>query len=556
LPVPSPASRSTQPSAGSLRRRWWGYQGIFFDEFASDSAWLREQGSVRLPPLEGLSAVQLEGAFRVHPAARGAEQGFPSLECRVNGRLTATVTATQPTDHAWSITLPLPASLRTEGAVISFRLRGVSGTNLLAWAGRVTGLAGWQRFRAQHKNRQLRLLRLTTPAGEAIYDFGNRHAPCSPTFARRQARLGLNIVGFLTADLGVGESARCMVRAADAAGLPAALIDLKLNVKNRRGDLTYAPRLQEDAPHPVSVFHLDPPASRDIEHHHGLGFRQGRYNIGYWAWELPQFPDAWMTYCECFDEIWCPSDFVREAIAMQSPVPVLTMPHAISFDRPTEDLPTLRARFRLPVDRLLYLFIYDLNSYSERKNPAAVVAAFRAAALDPAQATLVIKTHSAAGNEADFAALRAAVADLPNVIILAETLSRADLYRLEAACDVFVSLHRSEGFGLAVAECMYLGKPVIATDWSATAEFLTPANSCPVRADLIALERNIGPYGKGQTWADPDVAAAADAMRRLAGDPAWRARLGAAARHTITTRFAPEVVGSRYRRRLEAIAMR
>ena len=484
------------------------------------------------------------------------EQGFPTLECRVAGRWAATVQPTSRGDHTWSVRLPLPASIRTEGAQVAFRLRGVGRTNVLAWAGRVTGFKGWQRFRAQNKNRQLRLLRLTTPTGEAIYDFGNRHAPCSPTFARKQAKLGLNIVGFLTADLGVGESARCMVRAADAAALPTALVDLKLNVKNRRGDLTYAPRLQEDAPHPVSVFHLDPPASRDIEHHHGLNFRRGRYNIGYWAWELPQFPDAWMTYCECFDEIWCPSDFVREAIAMQSPVPVLTMPHAIAFARPTEDQATLRDRFQLPRDRLLYLFLYDLNSYSERKNPAAVVAAFRAAALDSAQATLVIKTHNSAGNEADLAALRATVADLPNVIVLAETLSRADLYRLEAACDVFVSLHRSEGFGLAIAEAMYLGKPVISTDWSAPAEFVNATNGCPVRARLITLDRNIGPYGKGQTWADPEIEHAAAEMRRLARDAALRHRLGAAARSTIEERFAPAAIGARYRRRLEAIAMR
>jgi glycosyltransferase involved in cell wall biosynthesis len=539
-------------------RRWWGYQGIFFDEFASDSAWIRETGTVRLPPLDDLPRVILEGEFRPHPSARGAEAKYPSLDCSVDGRLVGTVPPPprDATTRTWRIELPLPPTTKDRGAVLSLRLRGVAFTNLLAWAGRITGFAGWQRFRAQNKNRQLRIRRLTTATGEVIYDFGNRHSPCSPTFARKRAKIGLNVVGFLTADLGVGESARCMVRAADADGLPTALVDLKLNVKNRRGDLTYESRLQENASHPVSVFHLDPPASRDIEYHHGRYFRASTYNVGYWAWELPEFPDAWLPYCEYFDEIWCPSDFVREAIAMQAPIPVLTMPHAIAFPRPAENAATLRARFGLPTNRLLYLFLYDLNSYSERKNPAAVVAAFRAAGLDPQQATLVIKTHSTAGNEADLAALRATVADLPSVVVISETLSRPDLYRLEAACDIFVSLHRSEGFGLAIAECMYLGKPVISTDWSATAEYVNVNNGCPVRAQLITLDRNIGPYARGQTWANPDIAHAAEWMRRLANDATLRAQLGAAARHTIETRFAPAGIGARYRRRLEAIALR
>src|ERR1019366_5203525 len=102
-------------------------------------------------------------------------------------------------------------------------------------------------------------------------------------------KLGLNIVAFLTAELGVGESARCMVRAADAAAIPTALVPLKLHCKNRLGDQTYAARLQEDNPHGVNVIHVDPPASRDVDHHHGKNFRAGKYNIGYFAWELPEF---------------------------------------------------------------------------------------------------------------------------------------------------------------------------------------------------------------------------------------------------------------------------
>ncbi len=525
------------------------YTGLYFDDFAADSAWIREQAGLRVPPCEGSTAVILRGEYRPHPDARGIESSAPGLTCHVNGVKAGQLRPARP--GPFELRLLLPADTGRHGALISLRLEGVGRTNTLAWLGRVTGLRGLQHFRRQIKNRQLRLTTLTTADGEVIFDFSLRLAPFSAAFARRHARLGLNVAGFLTADLGIGESARCMVRAADAAGIPAALITLKLPCKNRLGDPTYAPRLQETNPHPVNVVHLDPPASPDLDHYHGKKFRAGRYNIAYWAWELPEFPDAWLPHFAFFDEVWCPSEFVRAAIAAKSPLPVITMPHAIAFAPPAGDG---RACFGLPADKFLFLSLYDLNSYSERKNPRATIEAFRQSGLGEAGAALVIKVQNIAGNEADFARLQAALRDLPGAILLTETLSRADVYLLESACDCFVSLHRSEGFGLAVAECMALGKPVISTNWSATAEFVTARTGCPVDCLLTTLTQSHGPYSKGQVWAEPDLAHAASWMQRLAADRALGTSLGQAARLAVAAQFSPAVIGARYRSRLESIA--
>ncbi|MBI4626340.1 MAG: glycosyltransferase family 4 protein [Verrucomicrobia bacterium] len=543
------SAHRTPPAGGTFSRRFTGYTGLFFDEFAADSAWIRDTGTVRLPPHGGMRGLVLRGEFRPHPAARGLETTAPGLRVLVNGRPAGEL-APRPAGP-WEMSVGLPDA---ESVGLSLQLTGIGLTNLFAFLGRVTGIGPWQRFRAQNKNRQLRVTTIATPEGEVIFDFSRRDAPFSPDYARRHAQLGLNIVGFLTADLGIGESARCMVRAADAAGIPAALVPLKLNCKNRLGDPTYAARLQEDNPHHVNVVHLDPPGSRDLDHHHGKHFRAGKYNIAYFAWELPEFPDAWVPSFDYYDEIWCPSDFTAAALRLKAPVPVLTMPHAISFARPTDSTATLRARFGLAPDAFLFLTLFDFNSYAARKNPRAVFAAFRQSGLPGAGAALVVKVQNIAGNEADFAALQAGVRDLPGTVLLTETLPRADIYALEAACDCFVSLHRSEGFGLAVAESMYLGKPIIATDWSATAEFVNTANGCPVRATLATLEQNQGPYAKGSTWAEPDTVHAAEWMRRLCSDRALGAKLGAAAREAVETRFSPAVIGARYRRRLEAIA--
>ncbi len=525
------------------------YAGLYWDDVEANSAWLRNHATVRLPPLADVKGLIVRGLVLAHPEATGLETGAPGLRLAVNGAPAGELI--QPAPGAWELQVPIAAA---ESAVLALSLTGVSFTNLLAWTGRVTGLGACQRFRSQRKNRQLRVTTITTDTGEVIFDFSRRDAPCSIDYARRHASLGLNIVGFLTADLGVGESARCMVRAADAAGLPTALVPLKLHCRNRLGDLTYAARLQDENPHGINVIHLDPPASRDLDHHHGRAFRAGKYNIGYFAWELPEFPDAWMPSFDYYDEIWCPSDFTAAAVREKSPLPVLTMPHAIAFARPAETTAGLRARLGLPADPFLFLTLFDLNSYAERKNPRAAIAAFQASGLADRGAALVIKIQNRAANEADFAALQAAIREQSGIIMLTETLSRADLYALEAACDCLISLHRSEGFGLAVAECMYLGKPVIATDWSATAEFVTPENGCPVHAPLVTLDRNHGPYAKGATWADPDPAHAAEHMRTLFADRALAARLGAAARITVEERFSPAVIGARYRRRLQSIA--
>ena len=552
-----PTASRTPPYGGAFARRFTHYTGIFFDDYATDSAWIRETAQLRLPPLDGITRLTLRGDYRPHPAAHGLEKNSPTLSIFLNGSLVSSLSNFAP--GPWEISVPLPASAPTAGFTLTLRLGGTTLTNTLAWLARVSGLGPLQRFRAQNKNRALRLTLLTTSAtsadsAEVIYDFSRRHAPFRAEFARRHAHLGLNIAGFLTAELGLGESARCMVRAADAASIPAALVPLKLNCKNRLGDLTYTARLTEENPHDVNIIHVDPPASRDLDHHHGKNFRAGKYNIAYFAWELPEFPDDWVPSFDYYDEIWCPSDFARAAIAEKSPLPVLTFPHAITVTAPIEDTATLRARLGLPATPFLFLALFDLNSYAERKNPRAALAAFRDSGLPSASANLVVKVQNLAGNEADFARLQADAASIPGIHFITETLSRADIYALEAACEVFVSLHRSEGFGLAVAECMALGKPVISTDWSATAEFVNINNGCPVRAPLITLTSNHGPYAKGQTWADPDIAHAAAHMRALFADRALCARLGAAARTTITEKFSPAVIGARYRRRLEAIA--
>ena len=524
------------------------FTGIFQDDLPGDSCWIRETGVVLLPALTGVRNLVVAGEVLPAGEQDSTAAGPIGLALLIDGQMALQREELAP--GPFRLEVPWPAATVNSGHTLTLQLTGVGGSNLLAWLGRVTGLGPLQPWRKQARNRRLRLQRIEADH-EVLFDFANRDSPWNAAVSRRLLKVGLNLAGYFRADLGIGESVRCAARAADAASLGLACINLKLHCINPQTDESFTARLQEDNPHPVNVFHLDAPASRDIEHHHGAGFRRGKYNVGYWAWELPEFPDTWIGYGKYFDEIWTPSRFTSDAIGQKLDVPVLTMPHAISFPRPEGDH---RQKFGLPADKFIFLFLYDLNSYSERKNPAAVLEAFRRSGLAGRDAALVMKVHNTAGNPGDYARLQAAAAALPGTILITKTLTRAEIYELEAACDCFVSLHRSEGFGLAVAECMYLGKPVISTDWSGTAEYVSTTNGCPVRCQLVTLDRDHGPYAKGQIWAEPDVDHAAEWMSRLFSNRTLARSLGAAARTTIEERFSPLAIGTRYRRRLETIA--
>jgi hypothetical protein len=165
----------TPPFGGAFARRFTRYSGLYFDEFATDSAWIREAAVVRLPPMSGVGALLIRGEFRVHPEARGPETGLPSLEVLLDGMPVQALVGTAP--GPWEVRVALDAASANSGSILYVRLRGVGFTNALAWLGRVTRLKPLHRYRAQNRNRQLRILSIESESGERIYDFSKRESP-------------------------------------------------------------------------------------------------------------------------------------------------------------------------------------------------------------------------------------------------------------------------------------------------------------------------------------------------------------------------------------------
>lgn len=356
---------------------------------------------------------------------------------------------------------------------------------------------------------------------------------------------GVNVVGYYGHASGVGESARLCLVALRAGGIPYQRVDCT-NAAAR------GPSGLPDEPFPINVLHVNADETPRVCSQLGWRLAAGRYNIGVWHWELASFPEVWGSSFGDLDEIWAPSRFIQDAISEKSPLPVVYMPHAIDVEGPSADG---RELFGLPRDAFLFLAMYETASVQARKNPEGVVDAFRKAFDGAARDVhLVLKVRGEERRPGERQALREALAEDRRIHLIEGSLERRELTALEAACDAFVSLHRAEGFGLPLAECMFLGKPVVATNWSGNVDFANEATACAVSYELKRLEKDEPPYRKGEVWAEPDLDHAASLMRRLVDDEAFRRSIANAGRQRIRNRFSPEAVGDRMGRRLEAIA--
>lgn len=390
------------------------------------------------------------------------------------------------------------------------------------------------------------LLRRAYPGGAA-----SRGAPPRQD-ATAHAGYGLNVLGYLRAESGVAEAARCTIRACRAAGVPAAAIDY-----TRASPSRTAEPLPEGLPatpvYGTTLLHLnaDQCAFAVVDHADAL---TGRYRIACWNWELPEFPDRWPEAEQSVDEVWAPSRFCAAAFARRLRIPVTHMPYAIEVPVPAG---LGRDAFGLPAGAFVFLFVFDAFSVPARKNPMAVVEAYRGLRRTAAADTrLVLKVINADARSALGRELAAAASADPTISVIDRYLARPELNALLHTADAYVSLHRSEGFGFTMAEAMALGKPVVATGWSGNMDFMTTDTACLVDYGLVSLTADHGPYARGQTWAEPDVAHAASLMQRLVADRDYASALGARAAADIQARLAPAVIGRRIAARLDAISGR
>ena len=368
-----------------------------------------------------------------------------------------------------------------------------------------------------------------------------------------QDTFGINLIGYARAEMGIGESCRIAANCLSTTTVPYGIINYDGTNSARMNDLSWKHMEMKEPKYYFNIFHINAEQMVDIYAQYSDSLFRNHYNIGYWHWELPDFPDEWIGSFSFVDEIWVPSTFIANAISIKSPVPVMTIPHGVEVKSIGKQD---RISFGLPNEAFLFLTMYDVKSYQERKNPQAVIESFKLAFHpDDLSVGLVIKVNTTKKNISELNDLQKSIESYSNIYLIQETVSREETNALLAITDSYISLHRSEGFGLGLAEAMYLGKPVIGTNWSSNTDFMKHNNSCLVDYHLVRLNKDIGPYKAFQYWAEPDIKHAAQYMKRLVLDKEYRKSIAQNGQETIRSEFSPQVTGQRIQKRLEQLTI-
>jgi hypothetical protein len=363
-------------------------------------------------------------------------------------------------------------------------------------------------------------------------------------------RPGIACIGHPSAESGLGEALRATAKGFAAASVPFTLVGLAGYSTARLRDNSMADHTSPCLDRRVNLL-CDGIITAEVALAAlGPDALAGRTTIFRPFWELAKIPDRLRPMLRDFQEIWAPSEFVRAVFAASTDVPVLCMPVPVELGPVAR---VERASFGLPEGTTLFLFAFDLCSFFFRKNPLGVIEAFRHAFPSKrADVSLVIKTLAAGPHAPPLNEIKTAIAGDKRIHLIERTMSRAEMNGLLSASDAYVSLHRSEGFGLGLAEAMTLGKPVVGTAYSGTADFLTPDTGYPVPFTLVPVRAGEYPDHDGQVWAEPDLDAASEPMRAIVEDPAEARRLARAGQAFIKTHHSAAAVGKLMRDRLEA----
>jgi len=187
-----------------------------------------------------------------------------------------------------------------------------------------------------------------------------------------------------------------------------------------------------------------------------------------------------------------------------------------------------------------------------RKNPQGVINAYeQAISEDEEDVGLVVKINNAQQSEID--ELKMALSSCSNVFIISDVLDKEQVNALISCVDVYISLHRSEGFGLVPMEAMFLETPVIATNWSANTEFMNNDVACMVDYTFVNITEDSGPYKAGNRWAEPNISHAAEYIKKLSIDGQLRRQLAERAKVHIVEHFAPDKAAVMINSRIEEI---
>jgi len=324
----------------------------------------------------------------------------------------------------------------------------------------------------------------------------------------------INVVGWIDSPTGVAQACRGTIESLAEADLSHEVTNL--DELADLPSLVWAERYLRRCRLPIQLYHVNADMMDFVYRRLPCNESPLPHRVGYWFWELSQFPAELHWTYRFVDEVWCPSRFCFDSISEFAPVAVRWVPPGIPTPLPQ---PGARADFDIPIDSFLFFSSFDARSLAERKNPVGLVDAFaQLANRTDREVHLLFNVVHPEEAPSLVALLQEQTYRLP-ITLLSGGVSRLEYVSMLTACDAYISLHRSEGLGLPMIEAMSLGKPVIATNYGGCCDFLDETTGWPVDYDIVRIETRIGPYPAGAKWAEPRISDAVDKMLAVIESP-------------------------------------
>ena len=358
--------------------------------------------------------------------------------------------------------------------------------------------------------------------------------------------LGINIIGYISSGFGIPESTRSFIKKAYKGGIPLAVvnIDSKAHQQLREDELLeFKPYFSEKPVFDVNMLFITADQILDNNYERFSYLFRGKYNVGVFWWEFDDYFDSFRKAFDYLDHVVVFTDFIKKAIAKVAPsrVKITKLPYPFLENwEIVSSSSEIRRKYELSRDDYVFMYNFDFLSTSDRKNPEAIIKAFASAFSGITGAKLLLKTSHVKQSREKLKHLLFEIDRLGienSVIMVHETLTRNEIMSLTNAANCYVSLHRSEGFGLGMLEAMCLGKPVIATRYGGNLDFMNDDNSLLVGYSMTELQNDSLPYRKGWRWADPDIDEAASFMKRLYDNKDYARGVGRVARESVKRKF-------------------
>lgn len=364
---------------------------------------------------------------------------------------------------------------------------------------------------------------------------------------------GVNFFGPFEARDSIGRVAALNIECLKAGDIPHEIHLLSRPAPNQTANYaTIDDELISTLRHKINLFHFNARRVPLYFSRLGEGSLKGFYNIGFWVHEMEAIPNQWARQLEFFDEIWTPSSLCQSAVSLSANIPVLRMPY------PIESAPvSTRMEARLSGMRYSefnFVSIFDVASDAERKNPLFTVRAFLSAFKDNFSVKLILKTRNL-DCDLDLQNMLFRITEKHrNVVIIDGYMEYSELNELYSKTDVYVSLHRAEGFGLTISDAISRGIPVLTTGYSGNMDFCNAADTRLVSYELRHVGYNRPRYRSYDRWAEPDMDDTVEAFIELFADHKRWIEKALKARKRVIRDFSVDAVANLMSNRIKLIS--